>query len=604
MARMNKKIPGSEKIKGTEGDDEIYGLGGNDTIAGMAGDDYIDGGKDDDKINGNDGNDFVLGGAGHDYIEDSDGNDTIYGGSGDDYVKDLDGKNEIYGGTGDDRLTAFGTGDNLIDGGDGNDDLYVASVGLHTLIGGEGNDSLWLREGNAGSIAIAGEGNDYLRVTGIQATLIGGAGNDEFKIDVRNETLSVDAGEGNDLVSWQFLGESYVQGDDLLDGGAGEDTIRTFTGTSALSDWTLIKSFEILEALDFTATDDMFATTNHWEARFFKYEGDGDGYRPASIFDASQVTAGSFSITGTDKTNDTIIGGALDDELTGLGGLDRLTGGAGNDTIRGGDGEDTAIFSGDFANYTITEDKVNGRMVVTDNVGNDGVDMLYSINNLQFADQSIDIAVPGIIIVGTDGDDEIEGTEGADEIDGLAGRDEITSGSGDDEVDGGTSWDQIWAESGNDDIVGGSGGDTIYGGSGDDELLGGADRDTIFGEIGKDRLVGGKGIDILDGGSFADTFVLLPTYRDRDIISNFSAREDMLELDQALFGDLGGQEGFASHFVANKKGAATNELQRIVYDTDSGALLFDVDGAGGKEAVEIATLGRRPAIDADNFQIV
>ena len=79
------------------------------------------------------------------------------------------------------------------------------------------------------------------------------------------------------------------------------------------------------------------------------------------------------------------------------------------------------MFSGNRADYTITEDNVNGVLIVTDNVGGDGTDTLKSINRLQFADQTIDIVVPGITLIGTDGDDVLQGTEGNDTLDGGLG---------------------------------------------------------------------------------------------------------------------------------------------------------------------------------------
>src|SRR5262249_46948284 len=48
---------------------------------------------------------------------------------------------------------------------------------------------------------------------------------------------------------------------------------------------------------------------------------------------------------------------------------------------------DTAVFSGPAANYTIAQ-QPNGTVVVTDNVGTDGVDTLKHIERIQFSDQA------------------------------------------------------------------------------------------------------------------------------------------------------------------------------------------------------------------------
>jgi Ca2+-binding RTX toxin-like protein len=86
-------------LKGTEGDDNIYGsyldeliygYGGNDYIYGEGGNDFIDAGDGDDYIYVQDGNSLIVGGKGNDYIELSgdgekiiefnggDGVDTVY----------------------------------------------------------------------------------------------------------------------------------------------------------------------------------------------------------------------------------------------------------------------------------------------------------------------------------------------------------------------------------------------------------------------------------------------------------------------------------------------------------------------------------------------
>ena len=67
---------------------------------------------------------------------------------------------------------------------------------------------------------------------------------------------------------------------------------------------------------------------------------------------------------------------------------DIFEGKSGNDTIDGGADFDTAIFSGNFADYTFTID--NKILTVTDNRSsqNDGVDILSNIEKLSFSDQN------------------------------------------------------------------------------------------------------------------------------------------------------------------------------------------------------------------------
>jgi outer membrane protein assembly factor BamB len=95
---------------------------------------------------------------------------------------------------------------------------------------------------------------------------------------------------------------------------------------------------------------------------------------------------------------------------------------------------------------------------------------------------TIIVSAPGMVTVGTPGNDVIYGT---------AGVDQITGGGGD---------DVIFGMGGNDNILGGEGRDTVCGGDGNDRLAGGAGDDFVSGDAGDDDLAGGDGIDRLVGG--------------------------------------------------------------------------------------------------------
>jgi hypothetical protein len=91
-----------------------------------------------------------------------------------------------------------------------------------------------------------------------------------------------------------------------------------------------------------------------------------------------------------------LIGGLGNDRIEGGKGDDKLYGGAGNDWLDGGKGFDTAIFSGNFADYTIAEQGHHhghhhhgADLTVT---GPDGTDRLSSIERLQFDDGFLDVA--------------------------------------------------------------------------------------------------------------------------------------------------------------------------------------------------------------------
>ena len=94
---------------------------------------------------------------------------------------------------------------------------------------------------------------------------------------------------------------------------------------------------------------------------------------------------GLFQDTGSADLNDILTGNADNNELRGLGGDDSLEGGGGDDLIKGGDGSDTALYSGSRSDYKVEVDG-NGDLVVTDLMGDDGMDTLVGVETLQFAD--------------------------------------------------------------------------------------------------------------------------------------------------------------------------------------------------------------------------
>lgn len=109
------------------------------------------------------------------------------------------------------------------------------------------------------------------------------------------------------------------------------------------------------------------------------------------------------------------------------------------------------------------------------------------------------VAVPGVVTIGTDGDDVIAGTPGADDIRAGAGNDVVCSGDGDDEVDAGAGNDVVLGGDGDDMLLGGSGRDHLDGGEGHDVVRGGQSGDELFGGKGDDLIFGGRGPDLLVG---------------------------------------------------------------------------------------------------------
>ncbi|MDV3457701.1 Ig-like domain-containing protein [Sphingomonas sp. HF-S4] len=264
-------------------------------------------------------------------------NNTINGSNGNDTIYGLGGHDRLYGRGGNDTIYG-GTGNDEIEGNDGTDTLY-GEDGNDTLSGGNGNDIL---SGGSGNDRLYGDANDD--------TLLGGTGDDELHGGTGNDTLNGDAGDDT------LWGDD---GNDFLYGGTGND--RLFGGSG-------------IDTLDGGADDDELSG--------------GTGNDTLSGGDGNDTLNG-------DEDNDTLSGGNGGDILYGGSGNDTLTGGAGTDYLDGGTGTDTAVYSGNFANYTIY--RLGFVTGVVHNgpggpgTGADGSDLLVSIERLQFADVTINL---------------------------------------------------------------------------------------------------------------------------------------------------------------------------------------------------------------------
>lgn len=171
-------------ITGTKADDILTGTAGNDDIKGLAGNDQIDGDLGDDVLAGGEGDDVLVGG---------DGNDTLDGGLGADQMEGRAGADTYYV--------------------DDENDLVVESQDL--------NHPTALRSSSVPEVGTLAD-------TVIARISFG------LPAGVENLQLASDAGDlngdGNDLAN-QLLGNAGnnlfrgLGGDDLIDGGAGRDTV-------------------------------------------------------------------------------------------------------------------------------------------------------------------------------------------------------------------------------------------------------------------------------------------------------------------------------------------------------------------------------------------
>jgi Ca2+-binding RTX toxin-like protein len=241
------------------------------------------------------------------------------------------------------------------------------------------------------------------------------------------------------------------------------------------------------------------------------------------------------------------------------------------------------------------------------------------------------------VIAGRGGPDHIEGFAGNDQLYGVGGADTLFGGTGDDLLNGGTGADLMRGGPGKDTYIVDSAGDRVdelHGlGRGSDTVVstvsfdlagavvqgsveklslqgaaningfGNALANSIAGNAGANHLVGRSGNDILNGrlgndtltgGPGDDTFIFTTppnSTTNRDVISDFNPADDTIMLAHTVFTGIGGLGTLAAaQFVADVTGVAHDANDHIIYDTDSGRLIYDSNGSAAGGAVVFAVV--------------
>jgi Ca2+-binding RTX toxin-like protein len=414
-------------IGGTAANDIIFSGAGDDTLYGDAGNDRLDGGF---------GNDEINGGIGDDIITDTGGDDVIHGGDGNDVIQGGNGGNLLLGGFGSDFIVTGEDGSEAL-GGPGND-FIMGSKANEFSFGNEGDD--WIERGTSDGAAgdnfdpignepvkgndvflgdggpdnIDGEGGDdmYIATPSEADRFIGFGGFDwaTYKLDPIGVTVSLDSND-------RFFDQPIVPG----------------SASSILSRLDVVEGLSGTKFGDFLFGDDSDAAAlagagADAEGSILLHPGLINGLQ--DFLNQMLGTPAVPVVTRFDGGN-IILGGQGSDQIMGRGGNDLIDGDlwldvyisvrstldpnlqlTRADTMTQLVGEmvaglykpgqlqivrelvssptpdfDTAVYSGPAANYTVVE-RPNGTVVVTDNVGTDGVDTLQHIERIQFSDQA------------------------------------------------------------------------------------------------------------------------------------------------------------------------------------------------------------------------
>lgn len=136
-----------------------------------------------------------------------------------------------------------------------------------------------------------------------------------------------------------------------------------------------------------------------------------------NVVNEGNAIDGGLWIEGT-GANETVVGSGENDVLSGGPGDDVIEGGAGDDVILGGTGTDTAVFSGSMSDYDLSVDRVTGAWTIVDNRAGspDGTDTFHGVEQLQFADATVDVAtldVPATLVVDASGNGDFVSLQAA-----------------------------------------------------------------------------------------------------------------------------------------------------------------------------------------------
>ena len=549
-------VPGidADDIAGLQGDDTLDGDAGNDTLNGGVADDWLIGGAGDDVLSGEDGTDTVEGGLGNDSLSGGDGADSLLGGLNRDTLVGGLGDDTMVGGAGSDVYYVDHPGDLLFELAEPGRDLVYAYVSWTlganfedlVLLGGTrgtGNAEANLITGHAGDNVLEGlEGKDTLQGMGGADTLLGGAGDDVLDGGTGPDVLR--GGEGNDVLVVDDPG-------DITSEATNEGTDTVLASIS----WSLSNNIEALQLTGANAID-------------------GTGNALGNLIignDADNVLSG---LRGADTLrggggNDKLLGGADVDSLEGGDGNDTLDGGPGSDFLAGGKGDDTYLLNA-FAGDVVTE--LPGE-------GTDTVIVAYSYTlwaNVENLVLTGELHANG---TGNEGNNRIIGNPRPNELQGLEG---------------------------DDTLEGAGGADTLLGGGGSDLLIGGGGADSLNGGNRADTLVGGLGDDMLRGGGDADVFRFLSPKGGHDTVLDYSVADDSIEVFGQKFGGLAPGALPSARFAANAGGVATPGTTdgMFCYDTLTGDLVWDDNGALAGGRTTIATFKGIPALAASEFTVI
>ncbi|MGH6768194.1 MAG: M10 family metallopeptidase C-terminal domain-containing protein [Xanthobacteraceae bacterium] len=313
--------------------------------------------------------------------------------------------------------------------------------------------------------------------------------------------------------------------------------------------------------------------------------------------------------------SDILYGNTINNMLQGLGGNDRLLSSSGNDTLKGGAGRDFMDGGAglDFVDY-------RDKGVAVSLVLNGASNAIVKVNGL-----NEDTVRNSENVLGGTAADTLTGDGYANIFRGGGGKDVLNGAGGLDTADysdkslvvsvtlkgsanavvkvNGVSEDTIRNF---ENVAGGTKNDILTGDGFANVLTGNGGNDKITGGSGNDTLIGGAGKDVLNGGAGKDLFLLNAALGSSnvDTIAGYSAADDTVRLENAIFKALGGTAGTLATGKFFIGSAAHDADDRIIYNQSTGALIYDSNGNGSGGAIQFAKLSAGLALTHWDFYVV
>ncbi len=414
------------ELDGSTSADEVFTLIGDGSQIPLS----VTSGGGADILDGGTANDTILGGEGADTIDGNEGLDSMSGGAGNDTFT-LNAKTEYS--------TAYGT--DIIDGGAGND--TVTFTGAQNLTAAQlstiSNTENWtIPEGSDFTISDTVVANNPGLAFNFAGAGTLSSGEDTAGASLMTTAISVKSTAAGNLKlvgsssddTFTFQATESLTADDTIDGNAGSDIIYLENDDDAdtVGDATTgaiganVTNVEKIVVTDLAVDQNAGDVTVTIASGFLGAAITVDG----SALDANVTTLTNgelLTVTNSDNTKLTAIGGGFGDSLTGGSGTDSLTGNGGNDTLLGGAGNDT-IEGGTGI------DSITGGAGVDHITAGDGNDIIIVADDAHFK-----VAGGVETVDGGAGTDTLSFTEAADltltapELSQLIGIEKITLGS-------------------------------------------------------------------------------------------------------------------------------------------------------------------------------